>query len=662
MERDSIENLKIRYQNLKPGITLKLKGKGYASFDEPWNNQYPILDKEMPSKYMSMYRYLVESTKNNPNSIALVYNRKGKKENVTFAKLKENIDKAAKSFKMLNIKAGDIVPVISLTTPEVIYSFYALNKIGAIPLMFDIRKGPSEYIKQLNAVDAKTIVVADFILKKLKKIMPNTMVENAVELPFIKDMKLSEILKSVIGSKTSSKKSEKIEINNESKALEISSWDKFIKKGDALFAKEEDIEAPYEKNKPGLMILTSGTSGAPKAVIHASETVNSMPQKYYKTGTFDAKVGERMLTIMPPFLMYAVPLTFQTALTNNVTLVILPQSNKEKLLKAVNKYKPEYFIGSISHFYQLLDADDLSFAKYYGCGGDKVNKQVETKLKEQLRELGMNTVFIGYGATELGGSSATQTANHNAVSTVGLPLYGSKAIVVDPKTYEELPYEQEGLLCMQTDTMMLEYFNNEEKTNQVFARDKDGNTYFVTGDLGVIHKNGELSVIGRIKPRAALFTGHKFSPDNINEVLLKHPDIEDAVTVAQPNTYNTIEKGSNDFQGSWPHSYIILNQEDTSDVQEKINEISEFCLRELGKEDVPFFYTVVKKEDGFKLTDNGKVDFRYYEKQLVYINEGGAISNSDNGILVPDVTTLQRDANIIIGASKEKKLKKIFKR
>ena len=651
MNNSEINNLKIRYEKFDPQATLKLKGKGYPSFDEPWNLWYPKDNTHFPSKYMSMYKYLVESTKNYLDEVALIYKVKGKDEKITYKELLDNIERCAKSFKMMGIKEGDIVTIMSLTTPEVIYSFYALSKIGAVTFMMDLRKGVFEYEKQLNLTESKTLLIPDFLSNRVKSIINNTGVENVITLPYISNMTIKEVLSAKKSSKNTPK--DIIDKASEKKFKDISiKWKNFIKKGDLLFNNIKETE--YKENKPALMILTSGTSGSPKIVVHAAETVNAMPQKYYKTGTFYAKPKEKMLSIMPPFLMYAVPLTFQTALTNGVTLVICPKADDNQLVELIEKHRPEYFIGATSHFYSMYNINDLSFAKFYGCGGDKVNKKVEEELKETIRKKGSDPVFIGYGATELGGSSATQAPMHDKIGTVGLPLYGNKVVVVDPENYEEKDYGEEGLLFWQNDTIMLEYYKNKEKTSQVLAQDQNGNIYFNSGDIGKISKDGELSVIGRIKPRAALFTGHKFSQDNITAVLLDNPLVKDCVTVAQKDTYHKLNNNSDMCQGYWPHSYIILN--DNENYEKNIEEIKKWALNKLGEQDVPFFYTVVDKDKGFKLTINGKVDYRYYENEEVIISDNTIESNTENGILLPDYETLSRDAKINIGPVKIKKI------
>ena len=80
----------------------------------------------------------------------------------------------------LGIHEGDIVAVIAVSLPEVIYSFYGLNRIGAVANMIDPRtsaEGIREYIEE---ADIKTVVVIDLAYEKIVKVIQKSGVKNVI--------------------------------------------------------------------------------------------------------------------------------------------------------------------------------------------------------------------------------------------------------------------------------------------------------------------------------------------------------------------------------------------------------------------------------------------------------------------------------------------------
>ena len=107
---------------------------GYASIDKPWLKFYPEEKLLEEVSKDSIYNYLKKRIKNK-DLIAINYF--GNK--ISYRELFERIDTTAKSFLEMGIKEGDIVTLLLANTPENVICMYALNKIGAIPNMVDLR-------------------------------------------------------------------------------------------------------------------------------------------------------------------------------------------------------------------------------------------------------------------------------------------------------------------------------------------------------------------------------------------------------------------------------------------------------------------------------------------------------------------------------------------
>ena len=120
---------------------MKEQMTGYPSIDKPWLKYYSEEANNAKVPQCTIYEYLWENNKDHLNENAIVYY--GNK--ITYRKLFENIDRLAVTFVEEGICESDIVVVIAPSIPEIIYSFYAINKIGAVSSFLDIRKSLSYF-------------------------------------------------------------------------------------------------------------------------------------------------------------------------------------------------------------------------------------------------------------------------------------------------------------------------------------------------------------------------------------------------------------------------------------------------------------------------------------------------------------------------------------
>ena len=113
-------------------MTTEQREPLYASTAKPWLKYYDQKYIDMPLPKCSAFEYLCHQNKNHLSETALEYY--GRK--FTFADLFVNVKKTAAAFRALGVKKGDIITVVSVMTPEVIYAFYAVDMIGATPVSY----------------------------------------------------------------------------------------------------------------------------------------------------------------------------------------------------------------------------------------------------------------------------------------------------------------------------------------------------------------------------------------------------------------------------------------------------------------------------------------------------------------------------------------------
>lgn len=143
------------------------KMTGYASIDKPWLKYYTdeAINAKLPE--CSMYEYIAQKIKGRENLTALNYF--GTK--ISYGKLKSNIDRAAAAFAELGVKAGDIVTICAVTTPEVVYSIYGLNKLGATCNIIEPRVNIEQIIQRTEQAGSSIIVLCDVFYNKLSSMI-----------------------------------------------------------------------------------------------------------------------------------------------------------------------------------------------------------------------------------------------------------------------------------------------------------------------------------------------------------------------------------------------------------------------------------------------------------------------------------------------------------
>ena len=151
---------------------------GYPSIDKIWLRYYndEYITTDMPK--MSVYEYLFECNKNYLNRIALSYY--GKK--ITFAELFYNIDRTASSLKAIGVKENEIVTISMPNTPEAVYLFYAISKIGAIANMVDPRTSSEGIHSYIDEVKSDKVFIVDSYYNKVKSLSENGMVKQIIAI------------------------------------------------------------------------------------------------------------------------------------------------------------------------------------------------------------------------------------------------------------------------------------------------------------------------------------------------------------------------------------------------------------------------------------------------------------------------------------------------
>lgn len=579
----SEEEKKQRDQYLRQLATGEIQGPptGYASIDKPWLKYYPEHGITTNVPKVNAYNLIYNKMKNKQNYVALNYF--GRK--ITYKEMFENIERVAKSLKANGIKKGDIVTMAMPTSPETVYLFYALNRIGAISNCIDPRLTVEGLKATLQATNSKHLIALDMcepIIEEVKKDL------NLGLIVSVSPVESAPLPIKLLGKKKSK--------------TNLVSWTKFIKDGKNYIGK---IDEPYEPNMPATIVHTGGTTGAPKGVVLTNENFNTMAVTQ-EISDLNLAEKDKFLTFLPPFTAYCLVNAIHDPLYLGFENVLVPKFEVSDFSKLMKKFKPNHVLSGPILWDAFIKSplhqnEDLSYLKSPISGGDALNIELEKQINDFFAKHKCETpITQGYGMSEVAAAAVYSKKESYKTGSVGIPYVKNTISIFDPETGEEKQYNEEGEICISTPTMMLEYYDNPTETDKVIETKEDGRRWLHTGDIGRIDEDGNLFIVGRMK-RMIVRSGNKIFPSNIENIIKRNPAIDSCAVVQMDD----------EVERHVPIAHIVMKKEFEGIESEIIPMIQQEIATEMPAFNIPVTYVF---RDELPLTGLQKIDFKQLEK------------------------------------------------
>ena len=565
---------------------------GYASIDKPWLKYYNENNIDKERLNCSAYDYMKHYNINNLSYNAINYMG----SIITYKELLDKIDEVTKSLINLNVKSGDVVTLIMANIPENIYLFYAINRLGAVANIIDPRLKTDEIIDIVNNNKSKLVIAIDSFMNKknILNIKKNSDIENIVLVNPLETLKNNKLISFAISCK------EKINYHLSNK--NFIRWSDFVNNGRNVTL--SDIPK-YAEEKDAIMVRTGGTTGKPKIVVLSNKNLNEMVNQHF-LGEYNFNKKDLFLNFLPPFIAYGICGATHMPLVLGLENILIPKFDAKDFPKLMKKYKPNVVFGGPILYEKMMNSKktknvDLSSLRVPVSGGDTMNIELENKINKYFEDNNCyHTIGQGYGMTEVSSSACYSKESSYVEGSVGIPLINNSISIFDADTMDEKLFEEEGEVCIKTDTMMSRYFNNEIENNNVIKIHEDGSTWVHTGDIGKMNSNGNLFVIGRMK-RMIVSNGSKIFPISIESIICKNPYVESCVVVgAEHKTLRHV-----------PVAHIVLN-DNNIDKEKLIDELNFEIKKELPDYYLPFIYVFRRN---MPLTSIDKIDYKMLEQE-----------------------------------------------
>lgn len=397
--------------------------------------------------------------------------------------------KLGNALKKLGVKRGDRVIIQMPNCPEVIHSFGAVCKIGAVvvPMSFLIGEEESAYIYQ--DCGAETVISSTEFLPKIEA--------GRAKAPAVKNVILIE----------------------EEVPKGILSYWKLVEES------SEELEmVKTDDDELAALIYTAGTTGRPKGVMlsHYALYINAKMQD----DTVNLPPGIVSISSLPLSHSYGIASMNSSFIIGGGKSVLLRWFDVEKTFEGIEKYKVQLTTGvPTMYVYMLLYPEpkkyDLSSMEYWISGSAPLTLETWNEFKEKF---GFE-IIEGWGLTEAGANnSVNPLAGPYKVGSIGLPMKGTEMKIFGEHD-RELPQGQEGEIVLRGPMLMKGYWNKPEETAEAI---KGG--WLHTGDIGYVDEDGYFFITER-KKDLIIKAGENIFPREIEEVIYAHPKVSEAAVV-----------------------------------------------------------------------------------------------------------------------------------
>ena len=407
---------------------------------------------------------------------------------LTFAELDARANRAANALAALGVGAGDRVGLMFANDFRVLEALFGPMRLGAVPVPLNIRMGDEALRYVLADSDARVLLAGPGLTERARTV--------AAGVPAVKHCV----------------------VQDDARDDEIA-YEPLLAAASPVLARRRT--APDEVC---MQPYTSGSTGKPKGVLltHAGQVWNA--DVIRKAILCDDT--ERALVAVPLYHKNALAGAVKPFLLAGGSLVILPGFDAGDVIRAIDRYRVTYLTG-VPAMYKMILAEkallarhDVRSIRYALCG----SAEVPDELLVEFREVFGAPIAESYGLTEGGPVPVINTRwGLKKRGSCGVVFPGSEVRLVDEGT--EVDVGAVGELFVRNPGLALGYWKLPEATARKF---RDG--WLATGDLMRRDADGYYYFVGR-KDDMINVAGENVYPKEVEDVLLRHPNLRDACVV-----------------------------------------------------------------------------------------------------------------------------------
>jgi cyclohexanecarboxylate-CoA ligase len=298
---------------------------------------------------------------------------------------------------------------------------------------------------------------------------------------------------------------------------------------DELAAQDADpAREPRAADDHALVLHTSGTTSAPKGILHSSNTLRYAAESIARR--WQLRPDDTHLVVCEFGFVGSLVFGYLTALLLGATAVLMNRWKAEHALRLLEEHGCAYTLFMPTHSADLLRSGARPSGPLPRLRS-LVAPGLTRERREALREI-LGTPALGcYGMSEIPGHTGHRPDDpeDKLMVTEGRPFDGTEDRIVDDQG-RSVPPGEEGAVVTNGPSRFLGFFNNDELTRESLT-DWGG---YTTGDLAYLDDDGHFVYAGRSKDIIRR-GGVTLVPAEIEPVIMRHPAVHEVAVVPLPD-------------------------------------------------------------------------------------------------------------------------------
>ncbi len=466
------------------------------------------------------------------NKVALIWKGEDDEERIyTYRQLHREVMRLANGLKSLGVGKGDRVCIYMPVVPEQIIAMLACARIGAVHSVVFGGFGANALNNRITSAGAKIVITADVTIRRGKSIpLKHTVEEAVIDAPTVEHI---VVLRREL--------EQPVEIHKE---MEVDYYDLLSDMDSACAPEIMDSEDPL------FILFTSGTTGAPKGIVHACGGY-SVGAHFTTKNVLDVRENDVYWCTADPGWITGHSYVVYGPLSLGATILITESTpdypDPGTWWKLIQEFGVTVFYTAPTaiRMFMRVGAEwpekfDLSSLRILASVGEPLNPEA---FEWFYRVIGKEKlpIFDTWWQTETGMHMiTTMIGEPMKPGFAGRPIPGVVADVVD-KAGNSVPPGKGGFLVIREPwpSMMRMVYNNDERYRKYWET-IDG--CYTAGDMAVKDKDGYIMVIGRADD-LIIVAGHNIGTAEVESALVSHKAVAEAAVIGKPDPIkaNTIK-------------------------------------------------------------------------------------------------------------------------
>lgn len=492
--------------------------------DSYWPERLP---KSIPVPTTSLWRSLVNSAEQYPDKVALVFFG----SSMTFGELLTAARSLAGFMQSRGLKQGDRAMVVMQNCPQLVIAHYAILCANGVVVPVNPMNRTDELKHYIRDSGSKIAITTADLAREIAD------ASDALPQPqMLTDLlvtKFTDVLVSPSGHPDDPPAGLRDWLFGRHPAVSlrrgtVTSWREALEAG---------FDAPAHvtsSNDLALLPYTSGTTGAPKGCMHRHASLLHNIEVLRLWNRLSAATV--MLGAVPMFHIVGIVPIMYSAMSLGACLVIMPRWDRELAAHLIERWQVTSWTNIPPMVMDLLESPrlaefELGSLHYIGGGGTAMPPPTARRLSEAC---GL-TYLEGYGSTETAGPSHHNPHEAPKSGSLGIPLIGMEAKILDLESLREQPPGEPGEIVVRGGSLFEGYWDRPEDTEKAFIV-LDGKRFFRTGDIGKVDTQGYFHMTDRLK-RMINTSGYKVWPAEVEMLMYTHPAIQEVCVIATKDGY-----------------------------------------------------------------------------------------------------------------------------